>query len=142
MRTQLVIDISNLKRKDSNMNSMFQLSHHAQSRMETRKISISKVAQAIFYGQIYSASRGLHKAKFWEQNGKFIDKYTVVFSKKNNCVVTVEHNVQRYDKNEDEYTSKHQSRKIHRLRKRAAREAEEYAWYREECENCNLAFTA
>lgn len=124
------------------MNSVFKLSRHAQNRIQSRKISRIKVAQAIFYGQIFSSSKGLYKAKLWENNGKFVDLYTVVFSKQESKVVTVEHTVMRNTKYNDEYMSKHMENKIFKRRKRAVKEADDYAWWKEEYENNNLPFTA
>ena len=124
------------------MNRIFQLSNHAMDRMATRQVSNFKVAQTLFQGQIYAAGRGLFKALLYEHYGKIVDRYTVIFSKQDNLVVTVEHTVRRVENTEEEPLSKRKLRKIYKQRKRALQEQEFDSWCREEYGNYNLSFTA
>ena len=124
------------------MNRIFQLSNHAMDRMATRQVSNFKVAQTLFQGQIYAAGRGLFKALLYEHYGKIVDRYTVIFSKQDNLVVTVEHTVRRAENTEEEPLSKRKLRKIYKQRKRALQEQEFDSWCREEYSYYNLSFTA
>ena len=124
------------------MDRIFHISNHALERMESRNVSKTKVAQTLYCGQIYASSTGAHKAKLLEHCGKTVSEYVVVFSKKENLIITVEHNIKRAEQNTDEFLSKHRLRKIYKQRKRALREEEFNSWCREEYGAHRLAFTA
>ena len=124
------------------MNTVYRYTHHALSRMESRKVSAAKVAQIISCGQIFLTKKGLFKAKVWEHYGKTVEKYAVVFSKSDHVVVTVEHSLSPCKSNSPESDSFFRQRKIHRMRKRAAREQEFDSYCREEYEYYNLKFSA
>ena len=126
------------------MDRIFTLTYHARSRMATRNVSRSKVAETIYCGQTFSNGDGLHGAKLKERCGKTVEEYVVFFSKATNRIVTVEHNVFRIKEmeREDLAVSKHKIRKIFKQRKRTLREQEFDSWCREEYRNHNLSFTA
>ena len=128
--------------KDVFMNNVFHLTTHALNRMQTRNISNSQVAKTLFCGNIYAAKGGLHRAKFKEGSGKFIDEYIVIFSKQSSRVVTVEHRVIRNDQSDGEFISRQQLRKRYKQRKRAINRAEFDTYCREEFSNWNVRFSA
>ena len=124
------------------MNNVFHLSRHALSRMESRRISNTKVAQTLFGGQIFKASRGLYKAKLQEEFGKNMSEYVVVFSKQKSKVITVEHNIKRKKVYDGEYISDYKLRKIYKQRKRTIGEIEFDSYCREEFRENNVRFSA
>ena len=123
------------------MDRIFQLSDHALSRMAARNVSRMKVAETLFHGQIFSVGGGVYKAKLKELHGKTVDKYVVVFSKKENRIITVEHNMFRIEQNDPEDLALSKG-KIYKRRKQILREQELDSWCREQYTLYHLHFTA
>ena len=124
------------------MNNVFHLSRHALSRMESRQISSSQVAKTLFGGQVFSAGDGLYKAKLREECGKNVNTYIVVFSKQEQRIITVAHNVTRKKEFDGEHISAHRRSRIFKQRKRILSETEFDSYCREEYNNYNVRFSA
>ena len=124
-------------------NRTFHISQHTLSRMATRNISHSKLAEIIFCGRIYSSGKGNYRAKLYERAGKREICYEAVFSKSDRCIISVWSNIKPVLRDENEDTDKKYSKfRIYKQRKRALKEQEFDFWCREEYGNYNLLFSA
>lgn len=124
------------------MNNVYRFTHHALNRMESRKVSEAKVARIMSCGQIFGSKHGVHKARIWENTGSIVNKYTVVFSKQDNCIITVEHNVFPAKNTKHGDNSFRKERKLYKRRKQNMIDREFDSWCREEYENHDLRFSA
>ena len=123
------------------MDRVIRYTTHALNRMESRNISSDKVAQILYFGQVFSADNGKYRAKLQEFTGKSIIRHEVVYAKSENLVITVWKETKPFLLRKEKW-SKHQEQRIYKHRKQTQREQEFNTYCREEYEHYNLQFSA
>ena len=106
--------------------------NHALSRMEERNISKEKVLEMLRLGQTFSSSNGTYIVKYLEVCGSITRNYRIIYSKRDDVVITVFCFEKRFD--ERNALSKNltkNARKIYKQKKNNAKQMDADAYYKE-----------